>query len=246
MIVYHSSKKGFVDDVFNGTIADDIDHAFYVHLGRHTSQNEVMSWKNSMMHMYKVIDTPDIPDNSSIAIEYQIPLTSKRIDFIISGSDADGKSNIVIIELKQWEHAKISDKSDLIVTRFQHGETETIHPSYQAWSYAFMLENYNEAVESCHIALNPCAFLHNYADDGIISNARYSEYIGKAPLFLKTYTSKKTYDDLGNWSHEEIVLQPKNPEFSPIVIHEDEADEFRVIGEFVGCLPKVGMSRDPQ
>ena len=44
----------------------------------------------------------------------------------------------------------------------------------------------------------------------------------------------------------EIVLQPKNPEFSPIVIHEDEADEFRVIGEFVGCLPKAGMSRDPQ
>ena len=190
MIVYHSSKKGFVDDVFNGTIADDIDHAFYVHLGRHTSPNEVMSWKNSMMHMYKVIDTPDIPDNSSIAIEYQIPLTSKRIDFIISGSDADGKSNIVIIELKQWEHAKISDKSDLIVTRFQHGETETIHPSYQAWSYAFMLENYNEAVESCHIALNPCAFLHNYADDGIISNARYSEYIGKAPLFLKNDAAK--------------------------------------------------------
>ena len=190
MIVYHSSKKGFVDDVFNGTIADDIDHAFYVHLGRHTSPNEVMSWKNSMMHMYKVIDTPEIPDNSSIAIEYQIPLTSKRIDFIISGSDADGKSNIVIIELKQWEHAQISDKSDLIVTRFQHGETETIHPSYQAWSYAFMLENYNEAVESCHIALNPCAFLHNYADDGIISNARYSEYIGKAPLFLKNDAAK--------------------------------------------------------
>ncbi len=63
---------------------------------------------------------------------------------------------------------------------------------------------------------------------------------------IKTYTSKKTYDDLGNWSHEEIVLQPKNPEFSPIVIHEDEADEFRVIGEFVGCLPKAGMFRDPQ
>ena len=28
MIVYHASKKGFIKDVFNGTIADDIDHAF--------------------------------------------------------------------------------------------------------------------------------------------------------------------------------------------------------------------------
>ncbi len=83
MIVYHASKKGFIKDVFNGNIADEIDHAFVTHLGRHTSPNEVLSWKNSMMHMYKVINTPDIPDTSSIAIEYQIPLTSKRIDFII-------------------------------------------------------------------------------------------------------------------------------------------------------------------
>lgn len=54
MIVYHASKKRFIDDVFNGTIADDIDHAFFIHLGRHTSPNEKLSWKNSMMHMYKV------------------------------------------------------------------------------------------------------------------------------------------------------------------------------------------------
>lgn len=74
MIVYHASKKGFINDVFNGTIADDIDHAFLLHLGRHTSPNEKLSWKNSMMHMYKVINTPDIPDASTIAIEYQIPL----------------------------------------------------------------------------------------------------------------------------------------------------------------------------
>lgn len=58
-----------------------------------------------MMHMYKVINTPEIPDSSSIAIEYQIPLTSKRIDFIISGVDDNRHSNIIIIELKQWEQA---------------------------------------------------------------------------------------------------------------------------------------------
>ena len=118
MIVYHASKKGFINDVFNGTIADDIDHAFLLHLGRHTSSNEKLSWKNSMMHMYKVINTPDIPDASTIAIEYQIPLTSKRIDFIISGVDNNQRSNIVIIELKQWEQAKLSQKSGIIQTHF--------------------------------------------------------------------------------------------------------------------------------
>lgn len=190
MIVYNASKKGFVEDVFNGTIADEIDNAFYTHLGRHTSPNEVLSWKNSMMHMYKVINTPEIPDNASIAIEYQIPLTSKRIDFIISGIDEKEQSHIVIIELKQWEHAQISGKSGLITTRFQHGEAETTHPSYQAWSYAFMLENYNETIETHHIALAPCAYLHNYSEDDIITASCYSEYIEKAPLFLKSDAAK--------------------------------------------------------
>lgn len=190
MIVYHASKKRFIDDVFNGTIADDIDHAFFIHLGRHTSPNEKLSWKNSMMHMYKVINTSDIPDNSTIAIEYQIPLTSKRIDFIISGIDERKQPNMVIIELKQWDHAKLSNKSGIIQTHFQHGESETAHPCYQAWSYAYMLQNYNETIREHHIQLLPCAFLHNYQEDHIISNECYSEYIDKAPLFLKNDAGK--------------------------------------------------------
>ena len=78
MIVYHATKKQFVQDVFDNTIADDIDNAFYAHLGRHTSPNEKRSWQNSMQYMYKVMDSPQLPDDAGIAIEYQIPLTSTR------------------------------------------------------------------------------------------------------------------------------------------------------------------------
>lgn len=190
MIVYHASKQGFIDDVFNGSIADEIDNAFLAHLGRHTSPNEVLSWKNSMMHMYKVINTPDIPETSSIAIEYQIPLTSKRVDFIISGLDENKEGKMIIIELKQWEQAKLSHKSGVVKTRFQSGENETAHPSYQAWSYAYMLNNYNEVVREQNISLLPCAFLHNYHPDNIITNKHYEEYIEKAPLFLKNDARK--------------------------------------------------------
>lgn len=191
MIIYHASKKGFINDVFNGTIADEIDNAFFTHLGRHTSPNEVLSWKNSMMHMYKVINTPDIPDSSSVAIEYQIPLTSKRIDFIISGLDEEKKGNIIIIELKQWEQAKLSNKSGIVKTRFQHGEQETPHPSYQAWSYAYMLSNYNETIRDQHIVLSPCAFLHNYQPDNVITNSKYYKgFIEDAPVFLKNDAQK--------------------------------------------------------
>ena len=185
MIVYHATKRQFINDVFDDTIADNIDNAFYAHLGRHTSPNEKRSWKNSMQYMYRVLNTPDLPDEAGVAIEYQIPLTSKRIDFIIGGNDEFGRGNIVIVELKQWEKAQFADKPDLVVTRFERGEAETSHPSYQAWSYAYMLENYNLTIQERGILLNPCAYLHNYQLDTIISDDRYKDYINKAPLFLK-------------------------------------------------------------
>lgn len=190
MIVYHETKAGFVRDVFNNAIADEIDNAFLLHLGRHTSPNEKTSWKNSMMYMHNVINTPEIPDNAEIAIEYQIPLTSKRIDFIIAGKDDKKQENLVIIELKQWESAKLSQKSGLVTTRFQHGEMEVAHPSYQAWSYAETLYNFNETIRERDITISPCAFLHNYDLDNVITNPQYEEYISLAPLFLKRDAAK--------------------------------------------------------
>ena len=62
---------------------------------------------------------------------------------------------------------------------------ELTHPSYQAWSYAALLYNFNEAVEEDKIELQPCAYLHNYPKDEVITDERYGEYIAKAPLFLR-------------------------------------------------------------
>lgn len=190
MIVYRASKTRFLQDVFDDTIADNIDNAFFAHLGRHTSPNEKRSWKNSMQYMYRVMNSPDLPNDAGIAIEYQIPLTSKRVDFIITGTDENKKDHVVIVELKQWEEAKLTDKPGLVVTRFEHGETETSHPSYQAWSYAFMLANYNLEIQKRQIELSPCAYLHNYESDGVIDDVRYSEFIKKAPVFLKKDAGK--------------------------------------------------------
>ena len=185
MIIYRATKKQFVDDVFNDTIADNIDSAFVEHLGRHTSPNEVRSWHNSMQYMYKVVNIPELPDDVGIAIEYQIPLTAKRIDFIISGLNAKKKEQIVIIELKQWDEAEPTQKPGIVVTRFQHGKAEVAHPSYQAWSYAYMLSNYNLTIQERGVEICPCAYLHNYMPDGMINGQLYQDYVAKAPVFLK-------------------------------------------------------------
>lgn len=185
MIIYRATKKQFVDDVFNDTIADNIDSAFVEHLGRHTSPNEVRSWQNSMQYMYKVVNMPELPDEVGVAIEYQIPLTAKRIDFIISGLNANKKEQLVIVELKQWEDAQPTNKPGIVVTRFQQGKAEVAHPSYQAWSYAYMLSNYNLTVQEQGVEISPCAYLHNYMPDGMINGQLYQDYVVKAPVFLK-------------------------------------------------------------
>mgnify|MGYP000939267028 FL=1 len=134
MIVYQSLKEGFLNDVVNNEIEIKIERAYRSFLGRRPSPNEVFSWANSMQRMKNVLEDPEIASDAGISIEFQIPLTSKRIDFIITGLDVEKREKVVIVELKQWSSAELTDLPDLVRTRFQHGFTNTVHPSYQAWS----------------------------------------------------------------------------------------------------------------
>lgn len=65
-------------------------------------------------------------------------------------------------------------------------------------------------------------------------NTYDSDYCGS--YSIKEYKSKKAYDKEGNWSHEEIVLLPKNEEYNPIFINEEDSEDFRIVGEFVGKI----------
>ncbi len=185
MIVYQSVKQGFLEDVLNNEIELKIEKAYRSHLGRNASPNEVLSWANSMQRMKNVLEDPDIAEDAGISIEFQIPLTSKRIDFIISGLDENQQEKVVIIELKQWTSAELTDMPDLVRTRFQHGFVSTVHPSYQAWSYASALTDYNQTVQDDNIDIIPCAYLHNYAPDSVITNEIFRFYTQKAPVFLR-------------------------------------------------------------
>jgi len=185
MIVYQATKASFSEDVLNDQIETKIHGFFKQNLNRSTGNREVLSWKNSMQYMDRVLNDPEIPDNCGISIEFQIPQTSNRIDFILTGKGENNKDYAVIVELKQWSEATLSDK-DAVVSSFVGGSVrECTHPSYQAWSNAALLESFNETVEQDNIQLRPCAYLHNYVQDGVINNPHYSEYIDKAPLFLK-------------------------------------------------------------
>ncbi|MCS4228901.1 DUF2075 domain-containing protein [Sphingobacterium sp. BIGb0165] len=184
MIIYHSTKEKFSCDILTNDIDNIIQHALVERTGKRVGEAELNSFRNSLSYMDKVLHDGEIPADCGISIEYHIPQTSKRVDFIISGSDGN-TDNVVIVELKQWQTAEITDKDGVVRTRFKQGMKDTAHPSYQAWSYAALLNGFNEAIAEENINLHPCAYLHNYVDDNCIRNDFYQGYIDKAPLFLK-------------------------------------------------------------
>ena len=188
MIVYEATKQLFVEDVVQDKIEENIDRKFYEKMGYHTSKNERKAWNNSMQYMMKVLIDNNIPNNVGIAIEFKIPNTSKRVDFIITGKDGKLKNTAIIVELKQWEKADIVSGKDGIVQAFTgQALREVAHPSYQAWSYATTIEDYNETVQEKQIDLHPCAYLHNYlaVTPPTLLSDNYKYYLEKAPAFIK-------------------------------------------------------------
>ena len=186
MIIYNKTKGEFIDDIRNGYIVDQIEEGFKKHHINHSSEAERRSWAYSLMFMRNVLDDEDIANDCPLAIEYQIPLTSKRVDFLITGKDKKDSNNVVIIELKQWENCSTTEKPDVVKAFTGGAERNVAHPSYQAYSYAKIIENFNEEVYKEKIGLKPCAFLHNFKEENRhnIDNDFYSEAIELAPIFL--------------------------------------------------------------
>lgn len=192
MIVYQASKSQFLHDALRNDIEDIVSHQFLSETGHRASPSEIRAWQYSLLEMAKVLQDEEIPDEAGIGIEYQLPQSSKRIDFVITGEDDTARTKVVIVELKQWSESRHTEMDAIISARRggHSGDIEGTHPSYQAWSYAAYLEDFNEEVQKGAIGLQPCAYLHNYLRDGEIDHPLYNEYIARAPLFLKHERAK--------------------------------------------------------
>ena len=188
MIVYEANKKEFVESVFSGSITDEIYDVYLQKVGK-SGISQIRSWENSMQFMYRILEDEEIPDECGVAIEFTIPTTSKRIDFIITGSSEGNEDSAIIIELKQWDSAeKVEGKDGIVKTYIGGGIRETTHPSYQVYTYAALINNFNETVEEDSINLYPCAYLHNYdfnQKKDPLTDEIYCSYYEKAPLYGK-------------------------------------------------------------
>ncbi len=192
MIVYSATKAQFNDDVNLNRISDIILQNLREKNIPGGQLAEYHSWQNSLHFMRSAIDDPEIPDDVDVAIEYQIPRTSKRVDFMLAGADANNRSNVVVVELKQWDKAeKVDDIMQHSVRAFTGGAKRMVnHPSYQAYAYAAFIRNSSEQVQDESIGIRPCAYLHN-CDPSFrapLDDPIYTPWLEEAPLFDKSQT----------------------------------------------------------
>jgi hypothetical protein len=146
--------------------------------------------------MAGVLRVGDLRDHGVI-LEYQLPQTSRRLDFLLCGRDSAGTANAAIIELKQWSRSRGSDGERLVSTILGGAWVETLHPSAQALQYSrYLTDNHTAFYEGPQpIQLRACSFLHNYEpeDHDALHEPRFADLIRKCPVFCQ--------DDVPDLSH---------------------------------------------
>jgi len=228
MIFYHGTLALFKKDVDSGRIADKIEESFLSHGFHHNKPKEHAAYVNSLRVRRDVLCDKDakMNQNLKIAIEFKVPNTSKRVDFLITGYDELGGENAVIIELKQWTECEKTDLENLVYVYVAGRKRNLSHPSYQAYSYAQRIKNFNQTVQEKPVNLYPCAYCHNYEErwKEEIEDPRYDEVRKDAPLFLSRDRLKlrrfiKKY--IKNPDKGEILYQIDNGKIRPSVELQD-------------------------
>jgi uncharacterized protein len=182
--LYWGTTSDFVEQATQNVIAETLRKAFFSYYGYEPSPGELRSWRNSLKALANAVTYGGFLDHG-IFLEFQLPLSSRRIDALITGQDHDGRPGAVIIELKQWDHAEVSDVPDCVGVVYGGRVRDQLHPSAQVGQYRQYLADTHTSFHDAAIRLGACAFLHDLPYDGRseLYDRRYAHLLGIYPLF---------------------------------------------------------------
>jgi hypothetical protein len=134
--------------------------------GQPVSKAEARSWKQSLPVLARELIHADLAQ-IEVLVEHQLPLSSKRVDAILTGSDPrTGADRYLVVELKQWSYAETweDDEQLALVDGVPHPR---LHPSLQVGGYCEYLQDFVPAIGTDRKALKGVAYLHNATDDAV-------------------------------------------------------------------------------
>jgi hypothetical protein len=188
MRLYAGTATQFITDTNLNQIADKLKDSFVYYYRCSPSPSEVRAWNNSLRAVAGLFSLCKLADHGVI-LEYQLPLSSLRLDCMVTGKDDSRRGQAIIIELKQWEKCRDADGENEVTTYLGKGEREVLHPSAQVGRYKEYLEDYHTAFYEGNdtINLGACTYLHNYSfeSNDVLLSKKFENTLRKFPLFSK-------------------------------------------------------------
>jgi DUF2075 family protein len=183
MHLYSGSTEDFIADAVRSRIAQKLDDAFFEYFRYHPSPSEVRSWQNSLRAMADAVTLADLVDHG-IVVELQLPLSSRRIDCLITGHDEGDRPQAVIVELKQWDSVGPSAIDDCVTVFLGNRERDALHPSRQVGNYERYLKDVHTTFSEGRLGLAACGYMHNMRDtDSLLFDATFRTLLAQYPLF---------------------------------------------------------------
>jgi DUF2075 family protein len=183
--LYSGSSRDFITDATRNQIAGKLQSAFVDAYHAKPSLQEVRSWQNSLLQMATVLQVGQLVEQG-ILLEYQLPLSSRRLDCMVTGQDTLGHAQSVIVELKQWGGQVEPSNAEGNVAVWVAGRVrDVLHPSQQVYQYEQYLRDVHSAFTKGDVGLRSCAYLHNltFNPGNEIYSARHAALLAWAPAF---------------------------------------------------------------
>jgi DUF2075 family protein/phage repressor protein C with HTH and peptisase S24 domain len=202
MRLYSGTSEQFIQDTIQNQIAEKLKLSFFNYFRCNPSPGEINSWRNSLRSMSQVFQYSNLLDHGVI-LEYQLPLTSKRLDCMICGKNEKRRDNAVIVELKQWDKCEEAAGENEVMTWLGGAKREVLHPSVQVGQYQMYLEDTHTAfyADSDPVLLSACTYLHNYNfySEDVIFSSKFDKTLEKYPLF-----TADDVDKLKDYLHDKL------------------------------------------
>ncbi|MHB8141941.1 MAG: DUF2075 domain-containing protein [Vulcanimicrobiaceae bacterium] len=161
--------------------------------GYAVSASEANSWRHSLHAVASQIRDMNLLKHG-IILEMQLPLTSRRLDCMLTGIASDGTPSATIIELKQWSMAAPAEEDECVEVDMGRSRRTQLHPSVQAASYAtYLQDNRSVFYEEPCVALSSCSWLHNFQQDPsstLLDKGKFGDALAVAPLFCANNTDE--------------------------------------------------------
>jgi DUF2075 family protein len=186
MHLYQGTTQQFIGDATQARLANQLTDRFFAEFRYKPSPSEVTSWHNSLLAMANVLQVADLTDQG-ILVELKLPLSSKRLDVLITGSNpSTRRDSAVIVELKQWTEVGRSWITDCVTVDYGGKPRDSLHPSRQVAQYQRYLQDTHPAFgEDNAIALDACAYLHYAQHDPAspLYHGDFAELLATNPAF---------------------------------------------------------------